>query len=123
MFGTCCVHVCACNCVLRATAACPCSCFWVHVYLHCLSYNLRFVEYVSTVIMQLACVFKYILEFSTLVETTRRATLSSSFFHSEFRSRSPILVSSRFSRSRPSFTFTHEETAYLHFPPDLKRSR
>lgn len=28
---------------------CVCVCFWIRVYLHCLSYSLRFVEYVSTV--------------------------------------------------------------------------
>lgn len=55
-----------------------------------LQFTLRRIRFYS--IMQLACVFKYILEFGTLVETTRRATLSSSFFHSEFRSRSPILA-------------------------------
>lgn len=99
--------------VLRATAACSC----MRVLGTCVStlsflqFTFRRIRFYS--IMQLACVFKYILEFSTLVETTRRVTLSSSFFHSEFRSRSPILAFPAFSRSRLSFTFTSKETAYL----------
>lgn len=45
-----CMYVCVCVsiCIVYACNGCvPCLC--VRVYLHCLSYSLRFVEYVSTV--------------------------------------------------------------------------
>lgn len=74
--------------------------------------------------MQLACGFKYILEFGTLVETTCRATLSSSFFHSEFRSRSPILAFPLFAKQHKLYPiFTHKEDALFvvfAFPADLE---
>lgn len=89
-----CIYIC-CICVQRLQR-CPCSCMRVLgtcvSTLSFLQFTFRRIRFYS--IMQLACVFKYILEFGTLVETTRRATLSSSFFrlHSEFRSRSPIFA-------------------------------
>lgn len=129
MSGTCCVYVWVYIYIylcMRATAACPCSCMRVLgtcvSTLSFLQFTFRRIRFYS--IMQLACVFKYILEFGTLVETTRRATLSSSFFHSEFRSRSPIFAFPLFAkRRRLSSALAHtggmtpHSSSYLHFTP------
>lgn len=60
----------------------PCirECVYVYVvYLHCLLLTIydRRIRFYN--IMQLACIFKYILEFGTLVETTHRSPRTSYF--------------------------------------------
>lgn len=107
---------------------CPCYvrvCIYI-VFLTAYDRRIRFYS-----IMQLACVFKYILEFGTLAETTppRRTHhivfffFRLSFFHSELRSRSPILTPSASREAMQTFPvfffFAHGGTHsswYFEFP-------